>query len=305
MKRIIFTLILFTFLLAFISGCTTIDSSTNPPPSPEFVTFSDLIFPEIMYYGANIGLFPPRARNWIVNRAYTKEKMQQQGMINPYLKAWWSKDNNTIYAEAFYTVAQKYIGEGKIKTWGQGARYSGSSNIFINYGEYAYYRTLRFKYEHSLYAQQLLKTDPAFAEIIAFAKKLCAEIEFDWDNFRGYRGSTPIPTSGLRRAVCDGYTNEVMQKALQLSSVQAVQKWITPGHAWNVLKLADGRTLYFDLTWFDNERINPDTGVIYQTDDYNWENITFFEHLFRFTNIGYGSGHFAHNLGKLDSEIKK
>jgi len=76
-------------------------------------------------------------------------------------------------------------------------------------------------------------------------------------------------------------------------------------HAWNVLKLVDGRTLYFDLTWFDNEHINERTGEIYQKDDYDWRNITFYEHLFRFSNVSYGSGQFAHNQGRFETEIRK
>ena len=109
----------------------------------------------------------------------------------------------------------------------------------------------------------------------------------------------------MRYAVCAGYANEVMEKALALNSVREVQKWRSPGHAWNVLKLVDGRTLYFDLTWFDNEHINHETGEIYQTDDYGWNNITFFEHLFRFSNIGYSTRQFTHNHGRMESEIRK
>ena len=30
-----------------------------------------------------------------------------------------------------------------------------------------------------------------------------------------------------------------MDKALALNSVMAVQKWSSPGHAWNVLELVD------------------------------------------------------------------
>jgi len=206
--------------------------------------------------------------------------------------------------EASYTVADGYAGAGTVEEWGQGARYGGSSEIFKTYGKYAHYRTLRFRYEYSLDAQNLLQTDPAFAEIINFAKQLCAEIEYDWANLSGYKGPV-IPTPGLRYAVCDGYANEVMEKIIELPSVQAVQKWTGPNHAWNVIKLIDGRTLYFDLTWFDNETINEKTGEIYQTDDYNWENITFYEHLFRFSNIGYTSREFAHNQGKFLTEIKK
>jgi hypothetical protein len=303
MKKICLKLVVILIVSVCILGCP-------PPPdedvtSSEFVTLPDLVFPTIMYYGANLGYFPPGARDFIMNVQFTKEKMEQPFMINPSLRVWWSEDNNRVLMEASFTIASGYEGAGTVETWGQGAKYSGSPEIFNIYGEHAHYHTLRFNYEYSLYAQNLLKTDRAFAEIIAFAKQLSAEIEYDWASFSAYRGSPVKPTPGLRRAVCDGYATEVMEKVLKLPSVQAVQRWSGPNHAWNVLKLVDGRTLYFDLTWFDNEHINHETGEIYQTDDYDWENITFYEHLFRFSNVGYGSGQFAHNMGRLEKEIQK
>ncbi|MCL2186195.1 MAG: hypothetical protein FWB86_10135 [Treponema sp.] len=295
------------------ASSNTRDASLQKASTPSFVTtlpngfiaFQNLVYPQINYYGANLGFFPPKVRDFIINTQFTKDRMERPHMLNPSLRVWWSEDNNKVLMEASYTTASGYVGAGTVEKWGQGANYSGSSAIFDMYGEYAYYHTFKFEYEHSLYVEQLLKTDPAYAEIISFAKKLCAEIEYDWANFSGYSGARARPTPGLRRHVCDGYANEVMEKILQLSSVQAVQKWTSPGHAWNVIKLTDGRTLYFDLTWFDNEHINQETGAVYQTDDYNWTNITFHEHLFRFSNVGYGQRVFHHNVGQFNREIRK
>ncbi|MCL2180971.1 MAG: hypothetical protein FWB83_07575 [Treponema sp.] len=271
---------------------------------PHFSFPDDLTFPEIMHYGANIGFFPPKARDWIVNTGFSQERMERAYMRNSLLKVWWDDDNNTILFEASYIVAPGYKDAGTRKTWGEGARYRGGSSIFTTYGEYAYYQTLRFKYEYDLYIEYLLENDPVFAEVIDFAKELCDEIEYDWQSYSGYTGYKPItPTPGKRYRVCGGYTNEVFDKALEVNSVQTVQRWRGPDHAWNVLILTDGRTLYFDLTWFDNEHINHDTGIIYQTDNYRWANITFHDHLFRFSNVAYGSPpEFTHNLGYLDNE---
>jgi len=304
--KTIFIRILVVLLISILHfGCDNGILFAEYEQDDEFFILSDLVYPEVMYYGANLGFFPQKARDWIINRAFTQEKMEQPGMLNPTLNVWWSDDNNTIFAEASYTVAPGYVGAGTVKTWGQGARYYGSSVIFDMYGEYAYYQTLRFKYEYSLYVENLLKQDSIFAEIIEFAKNLCAEIEYDWANFSGYNGAPVKQTPGMRYAVCSGYADEVMEKALELKSVQSVQRWTSPGHAWNVLKLVDGRTLYFDLTWFDNEHINFETGEIYQTEDYSWFNITFLNHLFRFSNIGFGTKVFHHDIGKFHSEIIK
>jgi hypothetical protein len=240
-----------------------------------------------------------------MNTAFTKEKMERYYMINPSLRVWWS-DNYTILMEASYTMAQGYKEAGTRKKWGEGARYGGWSSIYDTYGEYAKYQSLRFKYEHKLDVERQLKNDPAFAEIINFAKQLCFEIEYDWASFDGYTGTGPIiKTPGKRYHVCGGYANEVMEKALSLNPVMSVQMWTSTGHAWNVLKLVDGRTLYFDLTWFDNETINSETGEIYQIDDYRWENITFYEELFRFSNVGYGTKTFHHDIGTLNKEVNR
>ncbi len=285
---------------------TSTETSSETPSkttSEEFVSFPDIVFPEIIYYGANLGIFPPKVRDWIMNTAFTKENMEKPSMKESSLKVWWSEDNNAVLMEASYIIAEGYVGAGTLKTWGS-TRYPGSSSIFNTYGKYAEYHTLRFKYEHKLDVERQLKNDPVYAEVIEFAKQLCVEIEYDWANFGGYNGPVKS-TPGKKLAVCDGYANEVMDKILQLSSVKSVEKWTSPGHAWNVLKLVDGRTLYFDLTWFDNEYINTETGEIYQTDDYDWENITFYEHLFRFSNVGIESKVFHHNLGEFDKEIQK
>jgi len=287
-------------LTCHLAGCTTSSKSS----AEEFVVFSNLVFPEIMWYGANLGHFPPKARNFIMNEQFSKEKMEKPFMINPSLKVWWSECNHRVLMEASYTVAPGYVGAGTIKTWGTEAHYSGSSDIFNRYGRYAVYQTLRFKYEHRLYVDRLLKTDHRFAEIINFAKQLSAELEYDYSVYPQFKNIVK-QTPGLRLAVCDGYANEVMEKAIKLPSVKAVQRWAGANHAWNVLNLVDGRTLFFDLTWFDNKKINEKTGEIYQKDDYGWNNITFHEHLFRFSGVGLGTREFTHNFGTFESEIRK
>jgi len=259
---------------------------------------------ETNYYGADLTPFPPKVRAWIMNKAYTKERMEKPYMINPELKVWWREDNNAVLTEASYIIADGYKGAGTIKTWGQGNRYPGQTKIVETYGKYAKYHTLKYKWELKQEVEWLLQNDTAYAEIIDFAKQMCDEMEYDWRNFKGYKG--PVKrTPGKKYAVCEGYADEVMSKILELDCVESVQKWSSSGHAWNVLKLTDGRTLYLDLTWFDNEFINEKTGEIYQTDDYDWADITFNEDLFRHSGMGYGSRIFDHDIGKLVKEKRK
>jgi len=279
----------------------------------DLFSFPGVVYPVEMYYGADLGKFPLAARNFIKNKQFTEERMNKPSKLNHTISVWWSEDNNSVRMSATYTLPKGYsitvdgvtYRAGDTVTWGTTAPYPGSSSIFDKYGEYAKFKTLRFKYVYRLYAQLLIENDTAYNEIIAFAKKLCDEFEYDWTNYSGYTGATPVRTPDKTYAVCNGYANAVMEKALSLNSVAAVQKWTSPGHAWNVLELIDGRILYFDLTWFDNEHINKETGEIYRTDDYDWENITFYKELFDYSNVGYGSGVFHHTFGELKSEVRK
>ncbi len=254
------------------------------------------------YFGADLTRFPPKVRKWIMSEAFSVEKMTRPSMLNSKLKADWSEDGNSVVFEASYTIAPGYVDAGTIKIWGQSTHYSGDRSIFRKYGEYAKYQTMRFKWEYSEYCKRLLKTDAAYAQIIAFAKKLCDELEYDWANFSAYRGVRVKRTPNKKYCVCAGYTDEVMNRILQLKCVRAVQKWSSRNHAWNVIKLKDGRTLYFDLTWFDNEYINHETGYIEPQEDYDWENITFDRELFNYSNLSYGGGAFEHAYGEMVEE---
>jgi hypothetical protein len=292
------------------------DEEHNPPYNElpaDLFSFPGLVYPVEMYYGADLGKFPLAARNFIKNTQFTEERMNQPSRLNHTISVWWSEDNNSVRMSATYTLAQGYtatVGDVTYKagdkvTWGTNANYSGSSSIFARYGEYAKFKTLRFNYVYRLYARHLIENDPAYNEIIAFAKKLCDEFEYDWTNYSAYTGAAPVRTPGKTYVVCDGYAKAVTEKALSLNSVAAVQRWTSPGHVWNVLELIDGRLLYFDLTWFDNEHINEETGEIYQKDDYDWENITFYQELFDYSNVSYGAGVFSHAAGEFHSEVRR
>jgi hypothetical protein len=261
-----------------------------------------------IWYGADVSGFPPQIVDWIKKTGFPKEKMEQTYAINPQLKVWWSEDGNSVNFQASYTVAPGYVGAGTVKTWGEGARYNGSDSIWSTYGDYAKYKTLRFEWELKQSAEKMYDSDPAYRAVVDAARQMCKEIEYDWANFGGYRGAKVIRTPGLVYYVCDGYADEAMKRFLALSCVKSVEKWSLPGvHAWNNLLLKDGRRLYVDVTWFDNEHIDEHTGRIYQTDDYDWENITFDRDLFDHSNVGYGTKTFVHadSRKKLENVVPK
>ena len=255
-----------------------------------------------IWYGANLSDFPPQVVEWIKTKAFPKENMETGWSVDPRLRVWWSEDGNAVLCEASYTVAPGYVNAGSVKTWGTEAIYRGGK-IGAEYGEYAKYRTLKFRWEHKKESERLYRTDPAYRAVIDAAKKICAETEYDWANFSGYRGAAVKRTPGMVYAVCDGYADAAMERLLAIEYVKTVEKWSLPGiHAWNNVLFKDGRRLYVDVTWFDNEHINHETGRIYETDDYDWENITFNKDLFDHSNVGYGSRIFAHAAPQVKIE---
>ena len=261
-----------------------------------------VVVSESNYFGADLTRFPPEARKWIMTEAFTVERMTQPFMIDSKLAVEWSDDGNSLRFEASYVMAPKYQGAGNVTTWGQGAYYTGDETIYERFGEHAKYHTMKFRWSYRQSCRERLSQDEAYAQVIAFASRLCDELEYDWGNFSAYRNAPAVRTPGKKYCVCDGYANEAMAGFLQLDCVQAVQKWTSGNHAWNVILLTDGRTLYCDLTWFDNEHIDEQTGRIVQKEDYDWENITFDRELFNYSNLSYGEGVFEHLYGRLASE---
>ncbi|MDR2576323.1 MAG: hypothetical protein LBC52_07770 [Treponema sp.] len=220
---------------------------------------------------------------------------------------WFLENCGTVSGWTFY-----WDREGKLQgilyknDWQSRVSYGNSySTLTKTYGDYAKFQTLRFKWQLKQEVDRLLREDKSYRQIIELAKVLCDEIDYDWNSFSGYKGPRVARGKAQKLAVCDGYAEEAMNRFLALDVVKSVEKWIGPNHAWNVLKLVDGRTLYVDLTWFDNEHINEQTGERVYYEDYDWENITFDEELFRFSNVGYGSKIFSHNEGKFNKEISR
>lgn len=254
------------------------------------------------YFGADLTRFPPEARTWIMTIGFPPAKMTMPHMQNPQLKVSWAEDGHALQFEASYTVAPGYMGAGTVAVWGKKTRYRGESIIYQRYGEYAKFHTLRFKWELAQYSREQMANDTAYAQVAAVAQELCQELEYDWASLRSYKGAEVKRTPDKRYCACDGYADEAMDRFLQLECVQAVQKWSSGSHAWNVLKLKDGRVLYADMTWFDNEYLNHKTGCVEPRDDYDWKNLTFDEELFRYSNVSYTKRIFEHLNGRMVAE---
>jgi hypothetical protein len=245
-----------------------------------------------MWYGADLSDFPPVFVKWVKSENFPKSAMEKEWALNPCFNAAWDQSGNFINFEVSCTVAPGYEDTGSVVILGSG---SYGNDVGSEYGKYAKYRTLKFKWELKKESDRLYKTDPAYRAVIDAVKQMCKEIEYDWASFSAYHGAPVKKTPGMVYYLCEDYSDAAMQKLFTVNYVKKVEKWTLPGvHAWNNVIFKDGRRLYVDVTWFDNERIDPETGRIYETDDYNWENITFNRDLFEHSNIGYGTNIFLH-----------
>jgi len=171
--------------------------------------------------------------------------------------------------------------------------FTWDSGDLSRYGNYQKYRIREFQDKLSFDSKKRLSTDNAYAQVVTAALRICDTTDYNWAGFSAYKGAKPKPTPGMALAVCAGYAKAGQSAFLNLDCVQSVENWHTSSHEWNVLNLTDGRRLYVDVTWFDNDHIDEKTGRTTYADDYNWANITFDEELFNYGEIAYGGG-FSH-----------
>lgn len=176
--------------------------------------------------------------------------------------------------------------------------YGDSASIIRMYGRHAKYHSLKYDLELEKKVRKLLKNDTIYQKIIQVAKRSCEEIQYDWSNFTNYKGHIPSKTSDKRLCVCEGYADEVCEQFIKIPGITSIEKWHGANHAWNVINLENGRQLYVDLCWFDNETIDERTGRIIELDDYNWRNITYDKDEFTYAGIGYGTYQYCHAYGR-------
>lgn len=227
--------------------------------------------------------FPSEVRRWI-----------QTEIIPEY------GDDLTISWLNDYKISVSVSNNYRTTSW----FYGDSVSLVKIYGKHAKYQSLKYKYRTEEKVNWLLNNDAAYREIIELSKFICEAIQYDWGNFETYKGLFS-PSHGKRLAVCDGYANEVGNEFLKLPCVKSVEKWTGANHAWNVVNLIDGRKLYVDLCWFDNETLNEETGEIEEKDDYNWLNVTYDYTEFKYSNVGYGGRRFCHAYGKFNKLYQK
>jgi hypothetical protein len=271
-------------VLVLISSCT-IDSAHSGRIKGREARSTDELgnegMPDVSVSGdtctADMSEFPMVVRRWASTEVEPKYgKVLSARWLNPY--------------QVEMTTDKGYI-------W----TYGDSLSLKKVYGQHALYQSLMYRHQIEQRVEHLMATDSAYRQIAEVAMRLVHEIEYDWAAISGYNGKF-VPSPHKRQAVCEGYVVEFTEALQDLACVSSVEKWTGANHAWNVLELTDGRTLYADLCWFDGEIPDARTGKTSETEEYNWMNLTFDTEEFLYSNVGFSSGMFCHVYGERACE---
>jgi hypothetical protein len=134
-------------------------------------------------------------------------------------------------------------------------------------------------------AEWYYQHDPKYKAVMDIAMRLCEEYDYDWGEFISrpeyarfandkrvlhYQETLKLDRSP-KYGVCEAYANAAVENFANFANlpfVKEVKKWHAPGHAFNELVFDDGRHLWVDVTWMDNDGD-------YSKGKYDTENITF------------------------------
>jgi hypothetical protein len=137
----------------------------------------------------------------------------------------------------------------------------GNINGSIGNNEVRYTLTKKREDESRFRIEQRRK-DPVFREIESAVLRIATEYNYDFESAYGIRVRYRNPNG--KKAVCDGYSEAVIQAFRNHPLVADVEKWSSSrgNHAWNTLVLKDGRRLFCDATWYDGNSIDDDGYVV-------------------------------------------
>jgi hypothetical protein len=146
-------------------------------------------------------------------------------------------------------------------TW-HGTHTWGNSTGSIGNGKINYKSTQKNDDEAEARIEERRK-DPAFAEIERIVLQIATDYDYDFYGAYGKVVKYRVPT--VKKAVCDGYADAVLQAFNNHPLVERVDKWSSNvgNHAWDVIVLKDGRKLYCDTTWYDSNSIDDEGYVVH------------------------------------------
>ena len=106
------------------------------------------------------------------------------------------------------------------------------------------------------YRMEQRRKDPVFRAIEADVYKVAEE--YDYDFGAAYNRKVKYRDANVKKAVCNGYADAVVDLLKDNQYVAKVEKWSSATHAWNVIDLKDGRKIYCDATWYDSNTVDAD-----------------------------------------------
>ena len=127
--------------------------------------------------------------------------------------------------------------------------------------------------------KRLYREDSDYKRIVDLIEtQVINKLTYDWEAFYGGFFRTPAESLRLGFGVCDVYADLVTQ--VLGNAGYTVEKWSSSAgnHAWNHVRMPNGRTLYIDATWYDNAYENHPTNPT--TDGYEPWYITYDKTLF-------------------------
>lgn len=133
----------------------------------------------------------------------------------------------------------------------------------------------RKKADEAQWRMKQRRREALFQELEALVLGVAREYDYDFQQAYGikvkYRGQKKL-------AVCDGYANATRSALGAHPQVLVVEKWVSLqySHAWNVVRLKDGRRLYCDTTWYDGQGVDVE-GYVISEPERNPVNLTYEE----------------------------
>ena len=116
--------------------------------------------------------------------------------------------------------------------------------------------------DDAAYRMEVRRQDPVFYAIEQQILQIAHAYAYDY--YAAYGRTVKYRTRNIKKAVCEGYSKAVAELLQNHALVRKVEVWVSDrgNHAWNVIVLQDGRTLYCDATWYDGSPVDDEGYVV-------------------------------------------
>lgn len=143
--------------------------------------------------------------------------------------------------------------------------YSSNYLMLLSYGDYEQAADRKAALDEivdtqrNVYQSGITSTDSKYEKVLKIHDTLIKDIEYDEDAYSGEEAEISHSIAGAmtsaKTAVCEGYA-KVMQLMMNCYDVENI--YVTGianggGHAWNMVRMNDGKYYWLDATWDDQE----------------------------------------------------